>query len=412
MTGREQRLGSLLGLLWWLASCGDTRPAPAVAVSGNAGSVSVGEAGLGGGVVMDPGGDGGMGGSGEAGSPEIVIVDVPAPEQCTVSDAEPRVFMPPEALELVFDRADAVGPRYFAFDSASLALITFGKAGADASAISYATLAAVAPFGEDLVTLELGDDGELLARSYDGFLEPQGDELALETAATFAHALGASSDSLLALWGSGGELRGRAFEPDGSLDTAFDFGARSCTDHGCKPLALWTGERFVVLWSRIDDNAKSVLSWAVVTREGTIETTRNVLRAEDPYSLVGATRFADDHLAILLTEGAPAAAPVLLVVDEFGVPNPVLQRLEGATEAWGIASNAAGLAVVARSRSAQAVFRGFNADREPLGPWVCIDDSGIDTAFEPRAALFSEASGYAAVVRQTDGSAAYLGGIE
>jgi hypothetical protein len=411
MRRREQRLGSLLLLLGWLAACGETRPAPALATSGNAGRFSVGEAGHGGGAI-DAGGDAGAGGSGEADSPEVVIVDVPAAEPCTVSDAEPRVFMPPEPLQLVFDRAGAAGPRYFAFDSASLALITFGKAGADPSPISYITLAAVAAFGEDLVTLELGDGGELLARSYDGFLEPQDGELTLETDATFAHALGASPESLVALWGSGGELRGRAFTPDGSLDATFDFGPRSCTDHGCKPFALWTGERFVVLWSRNDDAARSVLSWAVVTREGTIEATRNVLRAEDPYSLVGAARLADGQLAILLTEGAPAVAPVLLVVDEFGVPNPVLQRLQGASEAWGIASSAAGLAVVARSNTAQAVFRGFNADREPLGTWVCIDDSGIDTAFEPRAALFSEASGYAAVVRQTDGSAAYLPGIE
>jgi hypothetical protein len=411
MMGREQRLGSLLVLLGELAGCGDTRPAPAGAMSGDAGSFSVGESGQGGGLI-DPGGHAGLGGSGEAGSPEVVIVDVPGAEPCTVSEAEPQVFMPPEPLGLVFDRAGAAGPRYFAFDSASLALITFGKAGADASPISYATLAAVAPFGEDLVTLELNDDGELLARSYDGFLEPQDNELALETAATFAHALGASPDSLVAVWGSAGELRGRVFVPDGSLDAAFDFGPRSCTDHGCKPFALWTGERFVVLWSRNDDTAGSVLSWAAVTREGAIEATRNVLSAEDPYALVGAARLADGQLAILLTEGAPAAAPVLLVVDEFGVPNPVLQRLQGATEGWGIASSAAGLGVVARSREAQAVFRGFNADREPLGTWVCIDDSGIDTAFEPRAALFSEASGYAAVVRQTDGSAAYLRGIE
>jgi hypothetical protein len=357
--------------------------------------------------------DAGGGDSGGAGSDVVVeIIDVPGAESCTPTAAMPQVFMPPEEWGLVFDRAGVVGPRRYAFDSVSLALITFGEAGADPSAISFAALAAVAPFGDDLATLELGDDRELVARSYDGFLEQRDDELLLDTEATGAHALGASAQNVLAVWGSGGELHGRALVPAAALGDSFDFGPRSCGEHSCVPQVSWTGERFVVLWSRVEASGESVLSWAALTEQGAIIATRNVFSAEDHYGLAGVTQLADGRLAVLLTLGAPALAPILLFVDEHGVPEPKLQRLKGATEAWSVASIGNEVTIVARSNQSQAVLRRFDDEGKVAGDWICLDDSGIDTAFEPRAALFSEGAALGAVVRLTDGSAAYLSGVE
>ena len=82
--------------------------------------------------------------------------------------------------------------------------------------------------------------------------------------------------------------------------------------------------------------------------------------------------------------------------------------LAGASEAWGVTSVGNQLAVVARSLLAQAVLRRFDLQGEPSGGWLQLDDSGVDTAFEPRAALFSDGGAYGLVVRSTDGSASYL----
>jgi hypothetical protein len=404
----EHRRWSLLVLLAWSAACGEAPVAPAApGPSGAAGSsVSQADGGEAGEAAVPGAGGGDSSGGGDV---SVEIVTVPAAEQCVPATATPTVFMPPEELGLVFDRAGVVGERRYAFDSASLALVTFGdEEGTDSSAMSYGDLIAVAVSGEDLQTLELGDGGELLARAYDGFLVQRDDELRLEEGASQAHALAASDRTLLAVWNSDGELRGSSFSPGGVLGDSFDFGPRSCGDHGCVPRIAWTGERFVVLWMRVEPGGKSVLAWAALSQEGAILATRNVFAAEDHYGLVDAAPLADGRLAILLTLGAPALAPILLFVDEHGVPEPVLQRLEGATEAWSIARSGGGLALVARSTQSQAVLRSFDGAGKVAREWTCLDDSGVDTAFEPRAALFAEGAALGAVVRLTDGSAAYL----
>lgn len=411
MRSGEHRLWSLLVLLGCSAACGEAPLAPAPAsTAGTAGSstshMDGGEAGEG----AVPGAGGGQSGGG--GDVAVEIVDVPGAEHCSPTEATPAVFMPPEELGLVFDRAGVVGDRRYAFDSASLALVTFGDGGADSSAISYGDLVAVAAFGENVHTLELGDGGELLARTYDAFLEQRDGELQLEDGENLVHALGASEQTLLAVWHGDGELRGSSFSPGGDLGESFDFGPRSCGDYGCVPRISWTGERFVVLWTRVEADGKSVLAWAALTEEGAIIATRNVFAADDHYGLVDATPLEDGRLAVLLTLGAPALAPILLFVDEHGVAEPVLQRLEGATEAWSIARSGSGLALAARSSLSQAVLRSFDADGKVAGDWVCLDDSGIDTAFEPRAALFAEGTALGAVVRLTDGSGAYLADVQ
>lgn len=411
MRAREHRLWSLLVLLGCSGACGEAPLSPAPPAAAGVAGKSSSEAGTGGAGETMPGAGGGDNAVG--GSEAVVeIVDVPGAEHCTPTAALPDVFMPSEEFGLVFDRAGVVGSRRYAFDGVSLALITFGEAGADASAISFGDLVAVAAFDEDVATLELGADRELLARSYDGFLEQRDGELVLETEATEAHALGASAEGAIAVWSRGGELVGRALVPGGALGEAFDFGQRSCGEHSCVPQVLWTGERFVVLWSRVEADGSSALSWAALTAEGAIIATRNVFAAEDRYGLAGASQLSDGRLAVLLTLGAPALSPILMYVDQHGVPEPKLQRLEGATEAWSIASSDNGVAIAARSSLSQAVLRRFDDAGKVAGDWTCLDDSGIDTAFEPRAALFSEGAGIGAVIRLTDGSAAYLSDVE
>ena len=407
----EHRLWSLLVVLGCSAACGEAPLSPAPASTAGAAGSPTSQAGAGeAGEAAVPGAGGGQSGGG--GNVAVEIVDVPGAEQCSPTTTTPAVFMPPEELGLVFDRAGVIGERRYAFDSASLALLTFGEGGADSSAISYGDLVAVAALGENVHTLELGDGGELVARAYDAFLEQRDGELLLEGSESLVHALGASEQTLLAVWNSAGELRGSSFSPDGVLGDSFDFGLRSCGDYGCVPRISWTGERFVVLWSRVEADGTSVLSWAALTEEGAIIATRNVFAADEHYGLVDATPLEDGRLAVLLTLGAPALAPILLFVDEHGVAEPVLQRLEGATEAWSIARSGSGLALVARSSLSQAVLRSFGADGKVAGDWICLDDSGIDTAFEPRAALFADGAALGAVVRLTDGSAAYLADVQ
>lgn len=409
MTRRAAVLPLLL-LLQFVA-CGEsdrTPPAASGAAPSAAGSAAVAARG---GTDEDggePGSSGGMPGAGGAGLDSVEIIDVDELGPCEPVTAEPQVFMAPEPLELVFDRAGSLGGRRFALDSVSLALMTFESDEASASPIAYAPFMAAAPLGDALVTLELAEQGELVARAYDGQLMPGQPELTLDVAGTVSHALGAASDELLAVYCDGSELRGQRFTPSELVGDGFDFGPRSCGDNNRYTSVLWSGERYVVLWSRVDVNDHSVVSWAAIDRDAGIVSSRNVLDAEDRYQLVGATQLSDGRVAVLLTEGAPANAPVLMFLNAFGAPERRLYRFLGASEAWGVVSAGDGLALVARSNDSQAVLRRVGADGSASEPWICLDDSGIDTAFEPRAALFAESGGYGAVIRLTDGSAAYL----
>lgn len=351
-------------------------------------------------------GDDLTGGQPAAGAPAIAIVDVPD-EACSLTDAQPRVFREPAALELSFDRAGIVGDRRFAFDSSSLALMTFDANGSQPSPVLYADLAAAVGFKEQLVTLELGEQAELVVKSYDAMARPLLGSLELDGPGTGSHALVASPDALLAIWRNQTELRGRLVTPKQPEAPAFDFGAKSCGDYDCIPVALWTGQRFLVIWSRIDSEGTQ-LSWAAIDSQGRLLSARNVLGAEQDYRLAGAAQLQLGRLALLLTEGSPAVAPVLAFVDAFGTLEPTLQRFLGATQAWGIASQGDELAIVARSSEAQAVLRPLSGAGEVVSGWVCLDDSGKNTAFEPHAALLADGEAYEAVTRLTDGSAAQL----
>lgn len=341
------------------------------------------------------------------GESELEIVEV-EDTPCELTQAEANTFMEPEPLELSFDRAGAVGERRFALDTASLALITFAPDGSDPSAIEYSDFVAATGFQERLVTLELAAEGELVARAYDALASEPSAPLSLDEIGTGSHAVAASPDGVLAVWRSEDELRGQLFTPGQALSERFDFGRLSCGEHSCTPYVLWNGDRFLVLWTRVEASGHSTLSWAAVDAAGKVVGAKNVLGAEDSYRLAGAASLADAGAALLLTEGAPARAPLLVLIDAFGRPRPTLRRFLGATEAWGIASAGSKLALVARSSSAQAVFRPLAADGEPVSGWVCVDDSGMDTDFEPRVALFAADDAYGAVVRHTDGSAVHL----
>jgi hypothetical protein len=396
-------------LLLLTAGCGDAarQAAPAPATGGSPPSGAAGASAQAGAEQVGEAGADSYAGAGSGPAP-VVIVDVPDAGPAEPLDQTPQVFMAPEPLELVFDRAAVMGSRRMAFDSASLAIISFETDEASASPIAYGDFVAAAPFAGGLTTLELDGNG-LVARSYDAMLAPLETEmLRLDDVPGASHALGASSEKLLALWCRDRELRGELFMPGAAEADELAFGPSSCGESNCVPWVLWSGERFVALWSRVEANGHSMLSWAAIEPGGSVLGSRNVLEAEQRYQLAGASQLADGRVAVLLTEGAPAEAPVLLFLDQWGAPESRLHRLLGASEAWGVASVGEELAVAARSLQAQAVLRRFDLQGEPAGGWLQLDDSGSDTAFEPRAALFSESGGYGLVVRLTDGSASYL----
>ena len=395
----------LLPVLLGNLGCGDAGHAPtpagssgSEAVAGAAGQTSGGPSG-----GADSAAGESAGGDAATG---IEVVEV-ADEPCSASSAEPHIVMAPEALRLSFDRAGLVGERRFAFDSASLALLTFDSNGENGSPILYADLGAAVGFDEQLVTLELAEQGELVVKSYDAMAVALPDSLELDAAGTGSHALAASPDAVLGVWRTGSELRGQLFTPQRLIGLAFDFGPLSCGEHDCTSFVLWTGEHFLVLWSRIDTHG-SVVSWAAIDGEGNLLSASNILGAKQDQRLAGAAQLEGGRVAVLLTEGSPALAPLLVFLDAFGTPEPTMRRFLGATQAWGIASHGDQLAIVARSSEGQAVLRPLSGSGEALSTWVCLDDSGKSTGFEPQAALFPDGDGYAAVVRGTDGSAAYL----
>jgi hypothetical protein len=347
-------------------------------------------------------------GGADAGSPgsPVEVVDIES-DDGELSDADASIFLEPDPSMLAFDRAGVVGDARFAFDSSSLALVTFDPLSGASTPALFTDCAAAAGFGSALVTLEIGLEGELLAKAYSAALAVEQEGLLLAEVTTGSHALGAAPSQLLALWSSGGVLRGQLLTPDALEGEAFDLGPQSCADDSCESFALWTGERFVALWSRADSRGQSVLSWASIDGEGRIASSSNVLQTVQELRLASAALLPGGRVGVLLTEGTPAVAPLLAFVDAFGALEPTLHRYLGATEAWGLASHGDTLALVARSEQAQAVLRPLDSAGAPRSGWVILDDSGPNTDFEPLAALFTD-EGYAAVVRRTDGSSAYL----
>ena len=360
---------------------------------------------------------GGASGSGDADEPaaelggdsghEIDVVDVPSGPAAPL-DLTSQVFMPTTEAFYVFDRAGVVGARRFALDTASLALTTFA---ADGTALSDPLLddpLAVAARADKLMVLELGDKGELVEVSYDSKLEQATAPLRLAGAGSGAHALASSADQDLAVWSLDARLQGRLLAGRAAVGDGFDFGPRSCGDHDCVARAIWTGERFAILWTRVTSDGESLLSWGTIDEQGAALAARNVLASQTPLRLEDAVTTSDGRLALLLTLGSPAQAPLLLFVDEFGALTGSAHVYQGATAAWTLASDGTTLLLSARSAQSQGVVRLLDTMGEPQSEWLIVDDSAVASDFEPRVALFAAGQNYGAVVRQTDGASAVL----
>src|SRR5258706_2995024 len=94
------------------------------------------------------------GAAGEASGADMVEIATIATSDPEPAPGEASVFLETQAAEPTFDRAGVVGTRRFAFDSSSLALVTFDTAGTDTSPLLSADIVAGAGFRDDLLTPE------------------------------------------------------------------------------------------------------------------------------------------------------------------------------------------------------------------------------------------------------------------
>jgi hypothetical protein len=344
---------------------------------------------------------------GGAPSQDLEIVDVAAGGDGAL-EATTNVFLEPTEELYVFDQAGAVAQRRFAFDSASLALMSFGADGENPSQPVLDLPVAAAARGDELVVLELTQDDALVAVSYDSQLEHASTPLALAGPGTSAHALGGSATQNVAVWSEGARLHGQLFSQQGKLGVPFDFGPRSSADHGTAARVIWNGQHFVVLWTRLDADGNTLLSWATLDDRGVPISARNLLSSAAAVRLEDAVALTDGRQAALLTLGSPAKNPMLVFVDAFGNVDRAAHVYSGATAAWSLASQGPGLLLAARSTSSQGVVRLLDANGDPKSRWLVVDDSAVDSNFEPRVAVFAVDQGYGAVVRLTDGSAAVI----
>jgi len=170
---------------------------------------------------------------------------------------------------------------------------------------------------------------------------------------------------------------------------------------------LESDARYFVIWTRSSYDGSSAISVAVLNPEGPIIALRTAWVGSGNYELTAATLLGDESLALVLGEGLPVRATLVMLLDPFGNARAGY-RLLGAAEPWGIATLGSGFAVAARSEQDRALLRALSSDGEAEGDWVCLDDADQPEGFAPRAALFAEPNGYGLVVRRSDGSASYL----
>lgn len=344
-------------------------------------------------------------------APPVAITDVirdvtSAP--CTATTASPLALLEAGPLGLTFDRAGSSGERRFAFDSGNLALVTFAPDETQNASSRSGDVVAVTASAAGLSALMLDEAGNLVMSFLDTFGVARASSIELDGAGTDHHALFAGPEGSLAVWRLDTELKGVVIASDGVTRHPIAFGAESCGEYGCKPVVLAGEQGFTLLWSRVLQNGLSALTWAALRPDGTTINLKTLLASHESYRLVDATRLGDQGVALLLSEGFPDRAPILVFVDPFGEVRAPAHRLLGAVEPWGIASHGDGVALVARSSEEQAVFGTFSESGEPSSSWSCLDDSDKNSAFAPRAALFTDGEGYGILARRTDGSAAYL----
>ncbi len=373
------------------------QPAAGFAADTDAGAPALSRGG-GGNAVTEPGA-------------QLAVVDIPA-GPCVESDAPHTTLLAADASGITFDRAGRVADRYFAFDSASLAFVTFAADaqpgdGPLASAAGFADVVALSGSDSSLRALEIDDAGKLVASRFDVWGVRGGTSFELDGMGSAHHALLATGERALAAWDVAGELSGRLLGADSPAGAAFDYGAGSCGDHDCRPILLEAPGRFVLLWGRVLHDGTFGISLSVIDPDGVVLSTKPVFASFAEYRLVDAALLADESIALLIAEGFPSRGALLQRLDPGGNIAEPAQRLLGAVEPWAIASHGESLAIVARSATDRALLRTFSTTHTASEQWTCLDDNLAGEAFAPRAAVFGMDHGYGLVMRRLDGSSAF-----
>jgi hypothetical protein len=346
-----------------------------------------------GGQGGDGGGSAGAGGEGGAGAAgggtPGVIADTPCARPGT---GGVQLFAAGTAP--VLDQIERVGSRLMASGPDGRVLFDANGTGLDATPME------LAPEWNRVATEgNLGgmvaSDGSIEYLRFDEDGAPLIGPLEVAKVAPTGLALTWGAGVALVVFGHNSRVRARAVEEDGGLATPVSFVVAK--DAFASSLSLRAAARDVYAGIAFTGDGAAGANTTLFARAdafGLVAEPAAILTTAATHHVSAVVGTDDGYVVLFNGEGA-ADRPLLLALDESGVPTSEAYELEGAEAAYGLASLGGEVAVLVARASGEAEMRAFDTSLAPLGPWVCF---GADHDRARPAAIARFESSYAVLV--------------
>ena len=247
----------------------------------------------------------------------------------------------------------------------------------------------------------VGSDQEVVYRRFDPQGQPVGDALSIAAAIPDAVDIAGREGEALVVWASAGSIHARGIDANGQpAGPAFEVASNAYVDT-IALTATATADGFALAWTGDDMHAKFITSVAFASTTALQEQPLMLIFTAARHRVMKLER-TQAGFVMMLTGAPPTFPAYLMALDEQGFVIGSGKELEGAQFGWDVAARGDELGVIAVRSTGEPQFRAFDANLEPLGPWVCLDaPTSVTTNI---GAISSDGAGYAVLHRTADGA--------
>lgn len=254
---------------------------------------------------------------------------------------------------------------------------------------------------DQFVGVTAGTSTGVVFQRYDAFQQALGEVVALAATAADAMAIAAGQERWLVTWAASGSVFARLIDSAGVAAPSQTV-AQNAYQSVIRLAASPSSQGFAVAIASDPPGEGRGTRVVNVGDDGAAIGTFTLPSELSSQALEKIEQTAVGHV-LLLSGGPPDQLPVIVFVDTSGVASGF--ALEGGLHGSDLAVGQDRILVAAMRTTGEPQVRAFDAQMQPLGPWVCL---GAPADPEDVVAVHARPQGFDAMYRTPEGAAAWI----
>jgi len=251
------------------------------------------------------------------------------------------------------------------------------------------------------VGMTAGTSTGVVFQRYDAFQQAVGEVVALAATAADAMSIAAGQGRWLVTWAASGSVFARSIDSAGVAAPSQTV-AQNAYQAVIRLAASPSSQGFAVAIASDPPGGGQVTRVVNLGDDGTATGSVALPSGLPAQALVKIEQTAAGHV-LLLSGSPPAQLPVVVLVDTTGKASGFV--LDGGLHGSDLAVGQDRILVAAMRTTGEPQVRAFDAQMQPLGPWLCLGPSADP---EDVVAVHARPQGFDAMYRTPEGAAAWI----